>query len=173
MSVSRRGTSGSTFEGCVLMSLAHEEATAQLDGASICEAASIPPGTSVDEPGMQELASLVRRWVALASIVDAQPCEPEVGTGHRLFLFVRDRLAERVGIALEAGDALTQRFTTWEMDWVDRGWGDAATHPHGLEEMERYLRRSARRYRRHPQFDLAWRLPRQAPTDRVAAGSAV
>ena len=153
------------------------------------------PLDAVAQPsGPEDLATLVRQWVALSRIVGARPRVPAVApprdgvrrrspnvceqvldgardaadptttagteaSSRRLFVFVGTRLRERAALAAEAGDALMQRFTDWEVDWVDRAWSDAVQHPHRVAELERYLLRTAQRYRRHPEFDIDWRLP--------------
>lgn len=103
------------------------------------------------------LAALVREWIELSDRSRPRGDEPRNASEDLLFLFVTHRLRERADTAAEEHDQLNHRFAMWEVEWVERAWHDLALNPAGRHEVEQYLRRTACRYRRHPDFQVTWR----------------
>lgn len=115
------------------------------------------PHAPADAQG--DLASLVREWIHLSERLDSRSAPTTNVADDSLFRFVTGRLRERAEMSRQADDPLTHRFVTWEVEWIEHAWHGLADRATGHREMEQYLLRTAGRYRRHPDFDVAWRQP--------------
>lgn len=70
--------------------------------------------------------------------------------------FVLARLEDRVRLAEEAGDSLDRSFALASREFLLALGHDISARPWTHDELERFLLRSARRYRRHPDFHENW-----------------
>lgn len=75
---------------------------------------------------------------------------------EELHQFVVARLDERVDAADESGDDLDHAFALTSRRLVTRLGQDITERPWAHRELARFLRRSALRYRRHPDFEPDW-----------------
>lgn len=73
-----------------------------------------------------------------------------------LHRFVVTRAEERVRIAEASGDALGLAHERSRRAFLHTLGHDIARRPWSHQEVERFLLRSARRYRRHPDFETRW-----------------
>ncbi len=75
---------------------------------------------------------------------------------QELHAFVLARLEERIRIAEGAEDTPGVAFALASREFLLLLGHDILTRPWAHAELERFLLRSARRYRRHPDFHTRW-----------------
>lgn len=75
---------------------------------------------------------------------------------RELYRFVLGRLDDRVQLAEEAADALGGAFALISRQIVVELGRDITSRPWAHHELENFFLRSARRYRRHPDFKPGW-----------------
>lgn len=79
-----------------------------------------------------------------------------LGALGELHRFVSSRLADRLQLAVDGADGLDYGFTRTSQEFVADLGRDIVDRPWAHAEIGAFLVHSARRYRRHPDYNEAW-----------------